>query len=49
MTKIIDINGIKVGGKEPFMLIAGPCQLESLEHARMMAERILEACEPTGT
>ena len=49
MTKIIDINGVKVGGNEPFMLIAGPCQLESLDHARMMAEKILKACEPTGT
>nr|WP_259919418.1 3-deoxy-8-phosphooctulonate synthase [Jannaschia sp. M317] len=31
------------------MLITGPCQLESLDHARMMAERIAEACAPTGT
>jgi 2-dehydro-3-deoxyphosphooctonate aldolase (KDO 8-P synthase) len=30
-------------------LIAGPCQLESLDHARMMAERIAAACAPTGT
>ena len=49
MTKIIDINGIKVGGKEPLALITGPCQLESLDHARMMAERIAEACAPTKT
>ena len=49
MTKVIDINGIKVGGKEPFALITGPCQLESLDHARMMAERIAEACVPTKT
>jgi len=49
MTKVIDINGIKVGGKEPFALITGPCQLESLDHARMMAERIAEACAPTKT
>ena len=49
MTKIIDINGVKIGGKEPFALITGPCQLESLDHARMMAERIAEACAPTKT
>ena len=49
MTKVIDINGVKVGGNEPFMLIAGPCQIEGLDHARMMAEKILKACEPTGT
>lgn len=47
--KIIDINGIKVGGQEPFVLISGPCQLESLEHSRMMAGRIAEACAASGT
>lgn len=48
-SKVIDVSGIPVGGSEPFMLITGPCQLESLDHARMMAERIAEACAPTGT
>ncbi|WP_298438221.1 3-deoxy-8-phosphooctulonate synthase [uncultured Jannaschia sp.] len=48
-SKTIDVSGIPVGGSEPFMLITGPCQLESLDHARMMAERIAEACAPTGT
>jgi len=49
MTKIFDIGPITVGGALPFFLIAGPCQLESLAHARMLAERTLAACEPTGT
>ena len=48
-TNVIDIAGIRVGGDEPFMLITGPCQLESLDHARMMAERIAAACAPSGT
>ncbi|MEM7709229.1 MAG: 3-deoxy-8-phosphooctulonate synthase [Pseudomonadota bacterium] len=43
------IRDIPVGGEAPFALITGPCQLESLDHARMMAERIAEACAPTGT
>jgi len=47
--KIIDINGIKVGGDHPFVLISGPCQLESLEHSRMMAGRLVEACAASGT
>lgn len=47
--KVIDINGIKIGGREPFVLISGPCQMESLEHSRMMAGRIAEACSHTGT
>ena len=48
-SRIVDVGGIPVGGAEPFMLITGPCQLESLDHARMMAERIAEACAPTAT
>ena len=45
----IDVSGIAIGGANPIALITGPCQLESLDHARMMAERIAEACAPTGT
>ncbi|TKA94295.1 3-deoxy-8-phosphooctulonate synthase [Cereibacter changlensis] len=45
----VKIGDILVGGSHPIMLITGPCQLESLEHARMMAGRIAEACAPTGT
>ncbi|WP_308918249.1 3-deoxy-8-phosphooctulonate synthase [Jannaschia sp. LMIT008] len=48
-SRVIDVGGIPVGGMEPFALITGPCQLEGLDHARMMAERIAEACAPTGT
>ncbi|MBW8880507.1 MAG: 3-deoxy-8-phosphooctulonate synthase [Asticcacaulis sp.] len=48
-TRVIDVNGIKIGGDEPYVLIAGPCQIESMDHALMMAERIAEACVPTGT
>ncbi|THD76952.1 3-deoxy-8-phosphooctulonate synthase [Thalassobius vesicularis] len=47
--KIVSIGGIEIGGANPISLITGPCQLESLDHARMMAERIAEACAPTGT
>lgn len=45
----VRIQNIDIGGSNPIALIAGPCQLESLDHARMMAEGILEACAPTGT
>ena len=47
--RILDVGDIRIGGAAPFALITGPCQLESLEHARMMAGRIAEACAPTGT
>ena len=48
-TRTVTVGDIAIGGKVPFALITGPCQLESLDHARMMAERIAEACAPTGT
>ncbi|MDU8912142.1 3-deoxy-8-phosphooctulonate synthase [Aestuariicoccus sp. MJ-SS9] len=48
-SEIVRLGDIAIGGANPFALIAGPCQLESLEHARMMADRIAEACAPTGT
>ena len=49
MSHIVTIGDIAIGGTNPFALIAGPCQLESLAHARAMCEGILEACAPTGT
>lgn len=49
MNKTITVRDMKIGGTNSISLITGPCQLESLDHARMMAERICEACAPTGT
>jgi 2-dehydro-3-deoxyphosphooctonate aldolase (KDO 8-P synthase) len=48
-TKVVTVGDIPIGGSAPFALITGPCQLEGLDHARMMVEKIAEACEPTGT
>ena len=48
-TRVIEVGDIKIGGDEPFALVAGPCQIESRDHALMMAEKIAEACRPTGT
>ena len=45
----VTVKGINVGGNAPIVMIAGPCQLESLDHARMMTEEIAKACAPTGT
>ena len=47
--KTLEIGTIHIGALNPIFLIAGPCQLESLDHARMMAEKIAEACASTGT
>ncbi len=49
VTGTVSVGDIQIGGRAPFALISGPCQLESLDHARMMAERLAEACAPTGT
>ncbi len=49
VTRTLTVGDIEIGGHAPFALISGPCQLESLAHARMMAEGLLEACAPTGT
>lgn len=45
----VTVGDIEIGQDNPITLITGPCQLESLDHARMMAEKIAEACAPTGT
>ena len=47
--RTVTIGDIPVGGGSPLVLIAGPCQIESLDHARMMAERIAQACSVTAT
>ncbi len=47
--KTVSIGHIRVANDAPFVLIAGPCQLESLEHARMLARRIAEAAEAART
>ncbi|MCJ7872779.1 3-deoxy-8-phosphooctulonate synthase [Phaeobacter sp. J2-8] len=47
--RTVTIGEVAVSASQPFALITGPCQLESHAHARMMAERIAEACAPTGT
>ncbi|MGY9047169.1 2-dehydro-3-deoxyphosphooctonate aldolase [Puniceibacterium antarcticum] len=47
--KSVTIGNIRVANDALFALIAGPCQLESLDHARMLATRIAEAAEAAST
>ena len=44
----IDIGGLTVGNDRPLTLIAGPCQLESADHAQALAGPLLEACRAAG-
>lgn len=46
--RVVEIGGIEIGGAHDLVLIAGPCQLESLAHARMLAERLKEISDTTG-
>jgi 2-dehydro-3-deoxyphosphooctonate aldolase (KDO 8-P synthase) len=46
--KHIEIGDIKIGNDLPFALIAGPCQIESLDHSLFMAEKIAESCQRAG-
>ncbi|MCF7702174.1 3-deoxy-8-phosphooctulonate synthase [Loktanella sp. M215] len=36
----VHVGSVAIGNDLPFALLAGPCQLESLDHARMLAENI---------
>jgi 2-dehydro-3-deoxyphosphooctonate aldolase (KDO 8-P synthase) len=38
---IVEAGGVAIGNSLPLVLIAGPCQLESLDHAMRMAEALV--------
>lgn len=40
----VTVGPVTFGQDHPFALIAGPCQLETLDHARMIAEQMAEIC-----
>ena len=46
--KHVKIGSLTVGNDLPLLVIAGPCQLESLDHAQMIAGRMQEACQAAG-
>lgn len=46
--KTVDISDLQVGNDRPLTLIAGPCQLESADHAQMIAGTLKEACDAAG-
>lgn len=46
--KTVDIGGLSVSNDSPLLVIAGPCQLESLDHAQMIAGTMAEACRAAG-
>lgn len=46
--KTVNIGGLSVSNDSPLLVIAGPCQLESLDHAQMIAGAMAEACAKAG-
>ena len=44
----ITVGGLEIANDLPFTLIAGPCQLESRDHAMEMAEALTEICAGLG-
>ena len=43
--KVINCNGIEISNKKKITLIAGPCQLETEQHAMDMSGKINEICK----
>ncbi len=39
---------VEIGGDAPLTLLSGPCQLESLDHALMIGERMKALCDERG-
>ncbi|WP_103256365.1 3-deoxy-8-phosphooctulonate synthase [Tabrizicola aquatica] len=46
--KDVTIGALRVGNDRPLLVIAGPCQLESLDHAQMIAGEMAQACAAAG-
>jgi 2-dehydro-3-deoxyphosphooctonate aldolase (KDO 8-P synthase) len=48
MNHPVAFSGLTVGNDRPLLVISGPCQLESLDHAQMIAGVMAEACAQAG-
>ena len=46
--KNVAVGDLAIGNDRPLAVIAGPCQLETLDHAQMIAGRMKEACAAAG-
>ena len=46
--QIVETGRVAFGNDSPLTVIAGPCQLESREHALMIARSMAEACAAAG-
>ena len=46
--KHVEIGNVTIGNDQPLTVIAGPCQLENLDHALMIGETVLLASMVLG-
>lgn len=44
MNNIVKVNNISIANNLPFTLVAGPCQIESLDHALFVADKVKNIC-----
>ena len=44
----VEVKNFKIGAGEPLCVIAGPCQIESKDHAMMMATALQKICATLG-
>jgi 2-dehydro-3-deoxyphosphooctonate aldolase (KDO 8-P synthase) len=48
MNKLVKIGNVEMANNKPFVLIAGPCQMESREHAFMVCGQLVEITKKLG-
>lgn len=46
--KTLTIGNLTIGNDKPFFLIAGPCQMETRDHAMMMCEKLVDITSRLG-
>ncbi|MEJ5218347.1 3-deoxy-8-phosphooctulonate synthase [Cognatishimia sp. D5M38] len=46
--KHVSVGNLTIANDQPLTLLAGPCQLESADHAQMIAGTLKEACAAAG-
>jgi 2-dehydro-3-deoxyphosphooctonate aldolase (KDO 8-P synthase) len=47
-TREFQLGAVRIGGEAPLVFIAGPCVIESEEHAAMLAERLADLARELG-
>lgn len=48
MSSVVTVGDVAIGNHLPFVLVAGPCQIESRAHALVMAAALREMCAAAG-